>query len=71
MVDKLAKAAKFSPCPRFWLDDIPSDVQSLVFVDKSFVLFLFLFCFFCFLFFVFCFLFFLFFEKEVYLFYLT
>ena len=69
MVDKLAKAAKFSPCPHFWLDDIPSDVQSLVFVDKSFVLFLFLFCFF--LFFVFCFLFFLFFEKEVYLFYLT
>ena len=71
MVDKLAKATKFSPCPCFWLDDIPSDVQSLVFVDKSFVLFLFLFCFFCFLFFVFCFLFFLFFEKEVYLFYLT
>ena len=59
MVDKLAKATKFSPCPCFWLDDIPSDVQSLVFVDKSFVLFLFLFCFFffvfCFLFFVFCF----------------
>ena len=51
MVDKLAKATKFSPCPCFWLDDILSDVQSLVFVDKSFVLFLFLFCFF--LFFVF------------------
>ena len=37
MADKLAKAAKFSPCPHFWLDDIPSDVQRLVLADKRFV----------------------------------
>nr|POE60890.1 hypothetical protein CFP56_31315 [Quercus suber] len=26
VANKLAKATKFSPCPCFWLDDIPSDV---------------------------------------------
>ena len=37
VANKLAKAAKFSSCPRFQLDDIPSDVQRLVLADKRFV----------------------------------
>ena len=33
VVDKLAKASKHIPCPHFWSNDIPSDVQQLVIHD--------------------------------------
>ena len=34
VADKLAKASKCIPCPRFWSNDIPSDVQQLVIHDS-------------------------------------
>ncbi|KAF3974550.1 hypothetical protein CMV_002121 [Castanea mollissima] len=36
VVDKLAKLAKYSPCPSYWSDCIPCDVQNLVATDRSF-----------------------------------
>nr|XP_023896666.1 uncharacterized protein LOC112008569 [Quercus suber]POE55647.1 hypothetical protein CFP56_44752 [Quercus suber] len=36
VVDKLAKLAKYSPCPSYWSDGIPCDVQNLVVTDRSF-----------------------------------
>ena len=36
VVDKLAKLAKYSPCPRCWSDGIPCDVQNLVATDRNF-----------------------------------
>nr|POE51404.1 hypothetical protein CFP56_41771 [Quercus suber] len=36
VADKLAKLAKYSPCPRYWSDDIPCDVQNLVVADRHF-----------------------------------
>ena len=34
VADKLAKASKTIPCPQFWSNDIPSDVQQLVIHDS-------------------------------------
>ena len=34
VADKLAKASKHIPCPHFWSNDIPSDVQQLVIHDS-------------------------------------
>ena len=34
VADKLAKASKRIPCPHFWSNDIPSDVQQLVIHDS-------------------------------------
>ena len=36
VADKLAKLTKYSPCPHYWTDGIPCDVQNLVAVDRSF-----------------------------------
>ena len=36
MADKLAKLAKYLDVPKVWLEDIPSDVNSLGLIDSSF-----------------------------------
>ena len=36
MADKLAKLAKYLDVPKDWLEDIPSDVNSLGLIDSSF-----------------------------------
>ena len=36
MANKLAKLAKYLVVPQVWLEDIPSDVDSLVLIESSF-----------------------------------
>ena len=36
VADKLAKLTKYLDVPKVWLEDIPSDVNSLVVIDSSF-----------------------------------
>jgi len=36
VADKLAKLAKYLVVPQVWLEDIPSDVDSIVLIDSSF-----------------------------------
>ena len=37
VANKLAKLAKYLVVPQVWLEDIPSDVDSFVLIDSSFV----------------------------------